>query len=424
MTAPDTIPTELPDMPKAIHRARRGMPKVEVIEVELQTITPILGGAPVTRKVDDVDFIRVPTIRGHLRFWWRALQRRNFLSAEEMYAEEARLWGKAADDNGGRSSVEILLADVKQQQTISAPINGGNQYALWPADEIKKTGEPKAKMTRAGVQFTLSCRVPDTSADMEVRNAIRAWILFGGYGSRTRRGVGSLTVGKKHRKEWLPNLDEDEPSVGEKLAGELTRLFGTDVFASRPSAAPYPALAGATLLVGEHHWEKDKEKAWETAIGWLRNFRQGQNFARDPGPGQSRWPEADKLRHISRRDRHSVRYTDPTPVWPRAEFGLPIVGRFKDAVGPESFTLTWADATGKAQDRMASPLIIKALPTLGRISSLCSVVWARNADWSGRGVGGRWKNVGIQIEGLFFCLPQQPGSERRRKSEMDGPFDR
>jgi CRISPR-associated protein Cmr1 len=81
-------------MPPPIRRARRGEAARESFSVEIETVTPILGGAPMTRAVDEVDFIRVPTIRGHLRFWWRALQRGGFATPGELYRAEAALWGK------------------------------------------------------------------------------------------------------------------------------------------------------------------------------------------------------------------------------------------------------------------------------------------------------------------------------------------
>lgn len=73
-------------------------------------------------------------------------------------------------------------------------------------------------------------------------------------------------------------------------------------------------------------------EAREGAVFWLRQFRQAEKYARDPGtaptrPGRSRWPEPDKLRRIFRTHSaaHRPRYHD-TLIWPRAQFGLPIVG--------------------------------------------------------------------------------------------------
>src|SRR4051812_39768069 len=62
-------PGPLPD-PPALSRRRLGGPALEELKLQLETITPVLGGAPTPRQLDTVDFIRAPTVRGHLRFWW------------------------------------------------------------------------------------------------------------------------------------------------------------------------------------------------------------------------------------------------------------------------------------------------------------------------------------------------------------------
>ncbi|HAZ63134.1 MAG TPA: type III-B CRISPR module RAMP protein Cmr1, partial [Armatimonadetes bacterium] len=91
---------------------------VEEITVELEVVTPILGGGTKTRDVDEVDIIRVPTIRGHLRFWWRALYGQNYDSPRALYAAEKRLWGGTTDgddESGGRSLVEVTVSVDKQR---------------------------------------------------------------------------------------------------------------------------------------------------------------------------------------------------------------------------------------------------------------------------------------------------------------------
>jgi CRISPR-associated protein Cmr1 len=59
------------------------------------------------------------------------------------------------------------------------------------------------------------------------------------------------------------------------------------------------------------------------------------------------------------------------PAWPRAGFGLPIVvhfqpkdreGNFYDPAEPEKVQLQWEDDKHEVKDRLASPLIVKALP--------------------------------------------------------------
>ena len=107
-------------------------------------------------------------------------------------------------------------------------------------------------------------------------------------------------------------------------------------------------------------------------------FRSGPpgGRAREPGAGKpqpqqpsiSNWPEADKIRHIVRKTRGHAPRHNPNPAWPRAGFGLPIIGQFqKNARNggrydePDGFELRWRSGNTE-HDRLASPLIVKALP--------------------------------------------------------------
>ena len=42
------------------------------VTIGLECITPVIGGGVRAREPDTVDIVRVPSIRGQLRFWWRA----------------------------------------------------------------------------------------------------------------------------------------------------------------------------------------------------------------------------------------------------------------------------------------------------------------------------------------------------------------
>jgi hypothetical protein len=88
-------------LPPAKARGVRSGPLLKTTSVRIAVVTPILGGAAVTRQLDDIDFIRAATIRGHLRFWWRALSGHKYETAAKLYEGESKLWGRAADDQGG-----------------------------------------------------------------------------------------------------------------------------------------------------------------------------------------------------------------------------------------------------------------------------------------------------------------------------------
>jgi len=361
------------------------------IKIRIQTITPVLGGGVTARELDRIDIIRVPTIRGHLRFWWRALYGHQFGdNFEELYRKESELWGGAGKEGAVKSRVEISVTscrstgEVDDSPLITKDIN--TSYALWPAREEKRKKVPAAKLRNVNSSFDLRLVFSpvDKDTDTQIRNALRAWILFGGYGSRTRRGVGSLTVQKEMNREWLP------PAVTPE---DIKTLFdGDDILAPASSGSTHmPSMRGAALIVGK---ETDQLSAWKEALGWLRAFRQGTkgeagNCARNPDPQKgnrpstSNWPEPDKIRQLSRPKRgttwaHQPRYNSD-PAWPRASFGLPIGVKFQDISRkdgkkwqdldppqdePGKFELRWkpADPDSDAGSRLASPLIVKALP--------------------------------------------------------------
>jgi CRISPR-associated protein Cmr1 len=336
----------------------------------VEVVTPILGGSVRPRTVDEIEVIRPATIRGHLRFWWRALFGQNYQTADDLFQAESALWGRAASDEGGRSAVEIEVALLQRSGKDESNVELGDTgaYALWPARETRERGvvkDPAAPRWQPGLRFRLLCAVP-TDYEREVRDAIRAWLLFGGYGSRTRRGVGSLAA-RSDREQWLP---------ARASRAEFARLFGRDLFAISAVAREMPLLAGATLLAGAPM--ANAVAAWTTALGWLQEFRQGTkggqgDRAREPDPqggkraSVSNWPEADKVRHLTGKTSAHKPCHNATPAWPRAGFGLPIIGRFQK-IGrhggqldePDGFELRWR-AGGVEHDRLASPLILKPL---------------------------------------------------------------
>lgn len=311
----------------------------DLLTVRLKTLTPILGGGTKAREVDEVDVIRVPTIRGHLRFWWRAVHGHGFASPVAMYDAEKALWGGTTDDDpksGGRSRVTITV-DVESDPAYTdfgefeARLGQGDSraYVLWTARKEPPSrdnpGRPAAQLYEPEVPFTLRAAVGDVStpgdgpnAQQQVRAAIAAWVLFGGYGGRTRRGVGGLSVADD-ADLWLPGAADREAIAG---------VLGADVFGASPKArAPeVPLLAGATLHVGRR--SSDATAAWQMSVAWLRDFRRAVR----KNDGIAGLPAARPAR---------LDLLDA--------FGLPFEGH------------RWA-SPGGATERLASPLVVKPLP--------------------------------------------------------------
>ena len=335
--------------------------------VALKVVTPILGGGFFTAG-EDKDYrqyntIRVPSIRGHLRFWWRALQPVDLTpTGQQLRQRERDLWGGMGTAGGNeedkqpkasRVSVRVEAVQPENPEIDSGdPPDGGRGYSLFPArEQTRGVIRPTVPRLKPGITFTLRVSCPADHVE-EVRRAVQAWILFGGYGSRTRRGLGSLTV-TADTEQWLPNAP----------GGDMVQ----SLIAGTGSTTDTPTVAGSWLVFGQPI--PDAEKAWDRAVEQLQLFRQQPGLARDAGqkpnhPGQSRWPEPDKIRHLTNTWGHPQRpEIGPQPAWPRAQFGLPIVGRFNAGNEPGAFDIQWqADGANKPCDRLASPLIVKALP--------------------------------------------------------------
>jgi CRISPR-associated protein Cmr1 len=369
-------PTEGPpsSLPTPASRATTAGVTRQTWDVALQTITPVLGGGTRTRHVDACDPIRVPAIRGHLRFWWRALHAPAFASAEALYERESALWGGVNGHDVRRSSVELRVAVARPTATLTnGDITAGadDAYALWPARREKQRNVPPAQRWAPKLSFRLTITAPaDERTQMELEHAVRAWILFGGYGGRTRRGCGSLTV-TADAARWLP------PSLTEAA---LLAWLGKPALEGKAGRAntDVAVLAGAELWTLAMPY-KLAEHAWHTALGWLRDFRQRHDpsaampslqYAREHGstpaggrhrPGRSRWPEADKIRaqYPGLRWLRARRY-NADPVWPRAGFGLPMISTFVDEADKRQFELVWTrPGDREPHERLASPLILK-----------------------------------------------------------------
>jgi len=435
----------LPDPPARARRLLGGPARVS-IEVKLRTVTPILGGGAAARALDPDQPIRGSGVRGQLRFWWRALYGHACSTAAELADREAEIWGEAGADQRRRSRVDLHVSHVNMPKTAPrehpedrSSINAErlDAYALWPARGNEKARIAIAPRWKPGISFKLRLDVDEPHVE-EVTLALRAWILFGGYGSRVRRGCGSLTVEDADHATWLPKTASRAELL--RTLGGLPLLDARAAGAARPT----PLLQGARLL---HHasMTTKAEDAWMEALGWLKDFRQqmptrsnqpAEDFARrypDQPPlkraGISNWPEADKIRCLAAKLpgappewQHAPRH-NAAPAWPRASFGLPIIGQFQRSSrnkGPDGrleryprdeppdFELRWRDAQGKDHDRLASPLILKPLPLAGGR-------FAPIALWLGRAYpeGGQ----------VVLVFPKERSSRKEPIRGSEAPFD-
>lgn len=339
--------------------------------LDIHVVTPLFGGGVSAGKNDPVTVIRGTTVRGHLRFWWRATRGATFSTVEALKKREYEIWGSASSP--GQVSLRIKIVSKGQSniwgefppdKNYFRPKPGFPAYALFPFTGKKEQGVIKEQPAsfQIGINFQLEMSIRDLSQkaeiSKEVEAALWAWINFGGVGARTRRGCGSL-----YCEKFSPSLNEapnqqDKSKINNWYKNSLSK-YEISLNQTPPPLWTCLPVAGALLTDSVL---LSPMQSWNRIIGHLQFFRQGKNFARNPGeqtPGRSRWPEAESIRQITgqRSNNHARQPEIAVPFFPRAAFGLPIVFHFKDRYEP---TDTQLEPLGSAS-RMSSPVILKAL---------------------------------------------------------------
>lgn len=353
--------------------------RTTTVEATYRVVTPMFcGGADPKRTAE----LRLPSFKGALKFWWRALAwGRLGGSLRKIQQEEARLFGSA---DGGQSRVVMRLGDIPRVDRIdSKRILDRSGHAPHPAPRggaiigmgarylgygvMGAFGANAGKLERSclaapfGFTVHMRCRGLDHEELDSLLNALIALGALGGMGAKSRKGYGSLVLRSlvvDGRSGWrAPN------SMGE-LQSTIRRLHGSAgsqrASISNARDVPYTALTASTRhvvatatapspldlldLIGR---ELVRFRAWGFNGNVLGNVPSENNFRDDhdlmkPSPG--------------RRSKHPERIA----------FGLPhnYGKRSGEKVGPGESNL----------DRRASPLFIHIHECGGKPTAVLSLL--------------------------------------------------
>ncbi len=356
-----TIMTPCPDAPKLQVDLKaetdEHYPDHKIKTYLIKVITPIFGGGVEAGENDPITLIRPSSIRGHLRFWWRATRGANFRSEKELYHREGEIWGTTDNPSSVELEVNISIlgveeacASVPPQKNYYKILDDYPSYALFPFQGNKREDIEPSK-ARKDLSFSLTICFPE-GFRKDIEASIWAWVNFGGIGARTRRGCGALLC-----KVLAP---PDEMGL-EVWFQKKKKYYGISEFENK---AGWPRL-GSTFFVSKT--PTLPVVAWKKAIDLMHQFRQGTPNGRNSGKngnrfGRSLWPEADSIRAISHlgdpnhKSSITLENLEEAPAFPRAEFGLPIIFQF-----PKEPKLKAPEVYPKNKTRMASPIILRPL---------------------------------------------------------------
>ena len=328
-------------------------PSATVVEAAYRVTTPMFCGGADPETVAE---LRLPSFKGALRFWWRALAwRRLGRDLAAVREEEAKLFGSS---DGGQSRVAMsmrpprthqfkkgeILKELRSGQTVGDGVRYLG-YGLMEAFASSRKGTRTGELTRPCLRAPFDFRVRmalRTPADVDsLRNALVALGTLGGMGARSRKGFGSLSLRSLHvdgASDW------DPPSSPDALGSRIKALYGNGATGRAPSTLPpitaisdhsrhlvaTGAGADAIVLLNRLGREQVRYRSWGRYGKILENFKSEQNFEDD---------------HDLMKRQPWQRDTHPE----RIAFGLPHnYGGRNGQVGPAAPGL----------DRRASPLFI------------------------------------------------------------------
>lgn len=336
-----------------------------------EVLTPLfLGGA------DQCAELRPPSIKGLLRFWYRAVNPCGL-------KDENRLFGGTVADQGqspfflsieytpessGSNTLRITSTDFTNWDSFNANRFNGMRYLGYPfpmQDRIReRKGLKHRTCLKAGTRFTMTClfpREPDIGQRQGILSAI--WLLghVGNAGSRSRRGFGgfALTDWKLSKEQGTKNISSnvetweemnklpllcklrDPKSWGDAFQNTLA-LFSTENWFASPQSdetIQHPHFGkGWRLILGTRHYSRNDWLSCLDDMGLaLQGFRQRSQ------------PDYQNVKQYLQGQERLLQAPE------RSNFGLPLTFRFRSLQGDQ---ITFMPEAG---DRHASLLFLKSV---------------------------------------------------------------
>jgi len=169
---------------------------------ECEVLTPLFLGGAEAREAPE---LRAPSLRGAMRYWYRALLGGSLLTLAALHEAESELFGKA--EGGGALATRLRLKGEMRSQTydrdraIRTPqgdyLPTGKDYLLWSMYSTGRPGtsryQPPRQYVEPGAKFDF---ILSAKLDEEILKKGEAafWLLanLGAIGARANRGAGSF----------------------------------------------------------------------------------------------------------------------------------------------------------------------------------------------------------------------------------------
>ena len=252
---------------------------MQTITAEYEIITPMfLGDAD-----QMINSIPASSVKGALRFWWRALywgeirnqQKNNNTALRVLHEQEALLFGGTAYDNEVRknqrqeqiaqSRVLLQIQQPKDLKTISNWPTDSNYlgFGLW-----KTKTTPQREAIKEGVLLTLRIVFRNLSPiqQQQLDKTLTVFGLLGGLGSRSRRAFGSVALIRINDSAY-PCITTQDVYIQ-----RLKDIF-IDITITK-YLPPYTAFSSKSKMVLLTNSQANNARACHAKIGkWYKEYR-------------------------------------------------------------------------------------------------------------------------------------------------------
>ena len=321
---------------------------IDKVELELENVTPLFIAGADQRNVEN-EGLRTPSLRGLLRWWFRAIMggvlfSSGHLSINEVKNKEEEVWGNTTAQS--KVLINVLTITTRMGEVER---KGGISYLSYGVFERKYIEG----------SFRIYIRFKQTLSEEDKKKVIATlWMLLnlGNIGGKNRKGFGSLRVINDTSIYGLSFKNPIEISkLKEYLESNIKKCLtffgwkGSTI--SSETLPPFPVIA-------PNFWKmKLLNRIYPSEIKAINDIGEKiRQYREDRGnPSAKHEQKIKKFSYWVTKDYNSVKsiYTKSSPSTPKGSiFGLPHQFQFQ-SINKKAMV------KGMEHDRRASPLYIK-----------------------------------------------------------------
>jgi len=196
--------------------------------------------------------MRAASIRGHLRYWYRAARGASIDNAQELFKQEGKAFGSTEEGN----KFTLLVLPRQPDQEDRPP-----SVAMLPHKSSSRD-RSETKALKADLVYDLSLiSRPGQPVSKHIVPSMVIWSLLGGLGRRSRRMFGAIRIqpkkGTPAQEAWY-----DSPKSADDLASTIREVLGQAVKADdklKDKIPDFPTLhpSHSWVVVGKRGYESD-----------------------------------------------------------------------------------------------------------------------------------------------------------------------